>query len=143
MISSPSHQKERSLSKHFFHISSVYDSLGWCSLTLMKPKIILQRLWEDGLDWDDPVSRAIHETWERWCGELPILCGHLISRREVDAASMQLHEFCDASELACTVVVYLRAVDQDGLVHVSLIMAKTRWPQLSASPCRGQSCVER
>ena len=39
---------------------------------------------------------------------------------------MQLHEFCDASKLANAWVVYLRAVDQDGLVHVSLIMAKTK-----------------
>ena len=39
---------------------------------------------------------------------------------------MQLHAFCDASESAYAGVVYLRAVDQDGLVQVSLIMAKTK-----------------
>ena len=39
---------------------------------------------------------------------------------------MQLHGFCDASESAYAGVVYLRAVDQDGFVHISLIMAKTK-----------------
>ena len=39
---------------------------------------------------------------------------------------MQLHGFRNASESAYARVVYLRAVDQDGLVHVSLIMAKTK-----------------
>ena len=72
----------------------------------------------------------MRETWERWYGELPVLRGHLIPQtyfpREVEGSSMQLHGFCDASESAYARVVYIRAVDQDGLVHVNLIMAKTK-----------------
>ena len=80
----------------------LYDILGWFSPVLIKPKIILQTLWEDGLDWDDPVSQAMLETRKRWCRELPVLHGHLIPRtdflREVEGSSMQLHGFCDAFE---------------------------------------------
>ena len=36
---------------------------------------------------------------------------------------MQLHGFCNASESAYARVVYLRAVDQDGLVHMSQRLA--------------------
>ena len=72
----------------------------------------------------------MRETWERWCVELPVLCDHLIPQtyfpREVEGSSMQLHGFCDAIESAYAGVIYLRAVDQDGLVHVSLIIAKTK-----------------
>ena len=72
----------------------------------------------------------MHEMCERSCGKLAVLCGHPIPQsyfqREINEASMQLHGFCDASESAYAGVIYLRAVDQDGLIHISLIMAKTK-----------------
>ena len=39
---------------------------------------------------------------------------------------MQLHGFSDTSEYAYAGVVYLRMVDTSNIVHVSLVMAKTR-----------------
>ena len=38
----------------------------------------------------------------------------------------QLHGFCDASEVAYAIVVYLRMVDSDNAVHTSLVIAKNR-----------------
>ena len=46
-------------------IARLFDVLGWCSPTIIKPKIMLQRLWEDKAGWDEPVSHLIHETWEK------------------------------------------------------------------------------
>ena len=43
-----------------------------------------------------------------------------------NVASMQLHGFSDASECAYTGVVYLRMVDSEGRVHVSLVTSKTK-----------------
>ncbi len=39
---------------------------------------------------------------------------------------MQLHGFCDASEVAYSGVVYLRAVDKEGAIRTALVMAKTK-----------------
>ena len=39
---------------------------------------------------------------------------------------MQLHGFSDASKSAYAGVVYLRMVDTEGRVHVSLVMSKTK-----------------
>ena len=40
--------------------------------------------------------------------------------------STELHKFCDDSEAAYSGVIYLRAVDTKGDVHVSLVIAKTK-----------------
>ena len=43
-----------------------------------------------------------------------------------DPFSTQLHVFCDASLQAFAAVAYLRVIDLNGTVHLSLIMANTR-----------------
>ena len=38
----------------------------------------------------------------------------------------QLHRFCDASEVAYSGVVYIRTTDEEGKVHMTLVIAKTK-----------------
>ena len=68
------------------------------------PKILLQRLWEDRLDWDHPLFKAMCDIREKWHSDFPVLHDHLIPHsyfpKKVDNASTQLHELCDASESA-------------------------------------------
>ena len=112
------------------HIARLYDILGWCSPVLIMPRIILERLWEDRLDWDNPVSRTMRKTWESQCGKYPVLNSHLIFHtyfpKEVNDTYTQLPGFSEASKSPYVGVVYLRAVEQNGSIHVSLVMAKTK-----------------
>ena len=93
-------------------------------------KILLQRIWESKVDWDDPVPDDIHEVWQQWRNELPTLATMHIPRcyspAEATIVSMQLHGFSDASEEAYAGVVYLRMVDSIGQVHTSLVFSKTK-----------------
>ena len=111
-------------------IAKVFDILGWFSPVIIKMKILLQRLWESKVDWDDPVPEDIHEVWIQWRNELPSLAAMHISRcySPVGATivSVQLHGFSDASEEAYAGVVYLRMVDSFGNVHTSLVLSKTK-----------------
>ena len=111
-------------------VARVFDVLGWCSPAIILLKILLQRLWERNLEWDEPVPGEIEQTWKRWHEELPDLREHVIARpyfpKQVEIISMELHGFCDASEVAYSSVVYLRAIDSEGDVHISLVMAKTK-----------------
>ncbi len=54
-------------------------------------KILLQRLWETGIGWDDPVPRSIRTSWEKWRLELPVLKDpHCYFPKDVGVVSMQL-----------------------------------------------------
>ena len=93
-------------------------------------KILLQRLWELKLEWDNPVPPAIKDVWSRWRDELPDLTNLPVPRcykpKDFPVTSIQLHGFSDASEEAYAGVVYLRLEGPDGRLHTSLVISKTK-----------------
>ena len=111
-------------------VAKVFDVLGLFSPVTIKMKILLQRLWETKIDWDDLVPESLLEVWLHWRTELPTLATMHIPRCYspvgFSLSSMQLHGFSDASEEAYAGVVYLRLVDSIGRVHTTLVMSKTR-----------------
>ena len=111
-------------------VAKVFDALGLFSPVTVKMKILLQRLWETKLDWDDPVPDNLLEVWSQWRMELPSLSTIHVPRCYspvgFSVSSMQLHGFSDASEEAYAAVVYLRLVDSNGKVHTAIVMSKTR-----------------
>ena len=108
-------------------MAKTFDALGWFAPVIVKVKILLQRLWEAGIGWDDPVPLTIQEAWEMWRSQLPERliprCYYLVESRIV---SLQIHGFSDALESAYAGVVYLRMLEADGTVHVLLVIAKTK-----------------
>ena len=54
-------------------IAKTFDILGWFSTTIIKAKILLQQLWEEKVDWDDPVPPSIQDPWMQWRSELKLL----------------------------------------------------------------------
>ena len=47
------------------NIGRVYHVLGWCSPSVVKLKILMQRLWEEKLGWDEDVTPHILEVWKK------------------------------------------------------------------------------
>ena len=111
-------------------VAKVFDALGLFSPVTVKMKIVLQRLWELKLDWDDPVPDHILEVWSQWRKELLALTTVHISRCYLPVGftptSVELHGFSDSSEEAYAGVVYIRLIDSSGRVHTTLVMSKTR-----------------
>ena len=91
---------------------------------------LLQQLWELKVCWDDPVPDSVHDIWSQWRSELNLLSTKYIPRcyfsKEAHIISMELHGFCDASEQAYAAVIYLRMMDLDGGIQVSLVTSKTK-----------------
>ena len=111
-------------------IAKTFDVLGWFVPTTIKAKILLQRVWETGIGWDDLLPESIHQDWMTWRSELPLLTKKHIPRcyypKNVEVVSTELHGFSDASEDAYAAAVYIRVQDKSGTVHTSLVIAKTK-----------------
>ena len=111
-------------------VAKTYDVLGWFSPAIIMVKILMQRLWELKVDWDDPIPDSIQASWFQWRNELPVLSSRHIPRchfpKGVRVLCTQLHGFSDASEQAYAGVIYLRVKDLEGKIHVSLVMSKTK-----------------
>ena len=111
-------------------IAKTFDVLGWFAPTIIKAKILLQRVWEAKIGWDDVLPKSIHHEWTIWRSELPLLTGRHVPRcyypKHIRVTSVELHGFSDASEEAYAGVVYIRVQDSSGNVHSSLVLAKTK-----------------
>ena len=111
-------------------IAKTFDVLGWFSPSTIKVKMLLQRLWELKVDWDEAVPATIRDIWAQWRSELPLIASKHIPRcyfsKDSTITHTELHGFSDASELAYGAVVYLRMVDSTGNVQISLVASKTK-----------------
>ena len=111
-------------------VAKTFDVFGWFSPTIITIKILLQKLWEQRIDWDETVPLSIQEVWLQWRSQLGLLSTKCIPRcyfpKDCRVMSIELHRFCDASESAYAAVVYARMTDSQGKIHMSIVMSKTK-----------------
>ena len=100
-------------------LSSLFDPLGFVSPIILNPKILLQNLCKQGLNWDDDISDTEAVQCQAWLKTLTQLQKFTVSRCYKSAdfgriISYELHHFSDASANAYGACSYLRVVDDHG-----------------------------
>lgn len=96
--------------------AKIFDLLGLISCVTILPKIIFQRLWEQGTAWDEPLPPDIQKEWLNRRTQPPeisaicIPCCYTPVGSEI--VDRQLIGFSDASEKAYCGVVYLKSFKQ-------------------------------
>ncbi len=79
-------------------IAKTFDALGWFSPVIIMAKVLLQRVWEERIQWDEPVPEDIQQKWRKWRFELILITGKCIPRcyfpKDVNIVFWQLHGFC-------------------------------------------------
>lgn len=112
-------------------VSRLYDPCGFAAPVIILGKKMLQELCALKWPWDDGLPDRILKSWMEWRSGLPSLEQISVPRcfkseEFGEVREVQVHVFCDASEVAYAVAAYLRLVDMDGRICVSFIMGKAR-----------------
>lgn len=109
-------------------IAQIFDPLGLLGPTTIIAKIILQRLWQYRLSWDESIPNDLYTQWIQFKNQLHILNKISIPRHVIcnNPIKIQLHGFCDASEMAYGACIYIKSLDILGNSQIKLLCAKTR-----------------
>ncbi|GFS80358.1 integrase catalytic domain-containing protein [Trichonephila clavipes] len=77
--------------KHFILqvVEKIFDPLGLISPFTGRMKCLLQDLWKEEIQWDDPLPSHIEKEWKKWCEELPHLRNLKIPRLVLDSTLLE------------------------------------------------------
>lgn len=118
-------------------VSSMYDPLGFVAPVILPAKSLLQSLCKRKYGWDEEISEEDSAVWHGWLKELVSLRAvsgpRCFKPPEFGAVvNVQLHHFSDASEYGYGAASYLRIVDNNGAIHCSFVLGKSRVTPLKA-----------
>jgi hypothetical protein len=110
-------------------VARLYDPLGIVGPIILTAKIMLQKLWQKQLDWDDPLEPSDAADWIEFRDQL-LEVQHIEIQRCVipfeNCKSVQLLGFCDGSTSAYGACVYVHCVSQENQRATTLLCSKSR-----------------
>lgn len=108
--------------------ASLFDPLGWLSPCIILAKVLLQKLWLAGVDWDSQLPSEIADVWNKLRNQLN-LCENIKIPRWAQTTFtdlITLHGFSDASDDAYSAVIYIRNNINCESAYVKILTSKTK-----------------
>lgn len=122
VVNSSTLTKRRILS----HIAKIFDPLRLLIPIVFTAETLIQDLWALKLDWDESIPNHIHTRWLKFHQQLNQVTDLTIKRHVLisEAATIQLHGFCDAGIKGYEACIYLRSTDKGGNIQTHLLCSK-------------------
>ena len=113
--------------------ASVFDPLGFLQPFLVLPKLMFQEICKGKVGWRGSLPEEMQVKWDTWKQQLSLLTSINVPRPIVvpEYDRVELHCFCDASEVAYAACCYIRCVHGHD-VSVNLAFAKNRIAPLAS-----------
>ena len=114
--------KRNSLSQQ----NSIYDNYGMAAAVTLVPKILIQKMHQSGVSWDDKLPSELSQSWIKWMTELPLLSDISIKRaiiKKQGSLYTDLHIYSDSSNYAEGFVSFFRTVYVD---EIDVVFAMAR-----------------
>nr|CAH7734506.1 unnamed protein product [Callosobruchus chinensis] len=109
-------------------VASIFDPLGLMSPVIISFKILLQQLWQQNLQWDEPLPQKLLEVWNHLISDIDSINSIQVSRHILvnHPVHVELHCFSDASQSAYGCCIYIKSIDATGQAVISLACSKSR-----------------
>ncbi|XP_039436592.1 uncharacterized protein LOC120418326 [Culex pipiens pallens] len=108
-------------------IAKLYDPIGLLGPVIFKAKVMMQKLWEVEVEWDDVLPDT--EEWDTFRNQIAEMGEIEIPRNVIphpNPLQIELHGFSDASMLGYGAAVYVRCVYSREYSTVRLLTSKSR-----------------
>lgn len=108
--------------------AQIFDPLGLLSPIIVKAKLIIQKIWQYKLSWDEAIPLDLNTMWIKLRDQFHVLRDIKIQRHvlAINYQAIELHGFCDASERAYGACIYVRTIHKLGNIQVTLLCSKSR-----------------
>lgn len=110
-------------------LAQMFDPLGLIGPVIVIGKIIMQKIWLSGIDWDQQLSHPLLEDWNTFIMSISHLVNlkiprHLFTGKPI--LKIEMHSFADASMKAYAACVYIRTIYHDNSTSCCLVTSKSR-----------------
>ena len=82
--------------------AKLFDPVGWLDPIVINFKILLQKFWTRGVDWDEKLPSDLLEEWNVLKHDLQHLSASSLQRCILPTNSVRFHLFTDASVSVCS-----------------------------------------
>ena len=109
-------------------LCSVFDLLGFVVPCLIEPKLIIQKLWQKSIEWDQTLPADLEDRANKWINSVKYLSKIEVPRYygiNMPVKKPALHIFVDSSSKDYYCAVYFRVVEKNK-VKVSFVIGKRR-----------------
>ena len=138
VIQVPKSLEETPLTKRTMlsQLGKIYDPLGIISATMVEGKRLYRDACDENRSWNKEVSSSIAKDWNKWTKQLrDVKIPRSLIRDSATVEAVDIHQFADASNLACSTVAI--AVIQQGTMKVKgLLTSKSRISKRNTSIAR-------
>ena len=114
--------------------AQIYDPMGLASPHSVFGRMILQKCWEDNVEWDQELNEPLKQQFLEFCEQLPRLEEVTTSRcllADEKSRVIGIYTFVDGSTKAYACAVFVVTQDEDGTKHSNLVFAKGKVRPLS------------
>ena len=117
-------------------LGGIYDPLGLMSPTLVEGKRIYREACEENNQWNTEVSPRVKRDWQKWTNQLRnVKVPRSLIKTGKRVKAVHIHQFADASEIACSTVTIAIVEDETNRV-MGFLTSKSRIAKKNTSIAR-------